>query len=66
MMDSLSGPNLSVAKRRDLNALECTAVYDVVLDASLDKKGYFRMSVVGFAFYLFALCTVTGGVVYCG
>ena len=38
MMDSWSGPNLSVAKRRDLNALECTAVYDVVLDASLTKK----------------------------
>ena len=38
MMDSLSGPNLSVEKRRDLNALECTAVYDAVLDASLTKK----------------------------
>ena len=38
MMDSLSGPNLSVAKRRDLNAFECTSVYDAVLDASLTKK----------------------------
>ena len=38
MMDSLSGPNLSVAKRRDLNALEFTAVYDAVLDESLTKK----------------------------
>ena len=38
MMDSLIGPILSVAKRRDLNALECTAVYDAVLDASLAKK----------------------------
>jgi len=42
MMDSLSGPNLSVAKRRDLNALECTAVYDAVLDASLIKKDISR------------------------
>lgn len=38
MMDSLSGPNLSVAKRRDLNALECTAVYDALWDAPLTKK----------------------------
>jgi hypothetical protein len=38
MMDSLSGPNLSVAKRRDLNALKGAAAYDVVVDASLTKK----------------------------
>ena len=41
MMDFLSGPNLSVAKRRNWNALKGAAAYDVVVDASLTKKDMF-------------------------
>jgi len=41
MMDFLSGPNLSVAKRRNRNALEGAAAYDAVVDASLTKKDMF-------------------------
>lgn len=38
MMDFLNGPNLSVAKRRNRNALKGAAAYGVVVDASLTKK----------------------------
>ena len=41
MMDFLSGPNLSVAKRRNRNALKGAAAYDAVVDASLTKKDMF-------------------------
>ena len=41
MMDFLSGPNLSVAKRRNRNALKGAAAYDVVVNASLTKKDMF-------------------------
>ena len=41
MMDFLSGPNLSVAKRRNRNALKGAEAYDVVVDASLTKKDMF-------------------------
>jgi len=38
MMDFLNGLYLSVAKRRNRNALKGAEAYDVVVDASLTKK----------------------------